>query len=335
VIPLSSVNSAEPATPLDAKPGKPRHRQWLGASFWLLFAVAGLLAGRLGQLYPSFDVFSQFSAQFIAMAFGFSVAMLFSRFKTFFGIGLTAALLAAYGAWPHLVSSPLQKGPYQLAAGEVALRVAHFNTYFLNTNTNALTAEILRLDADVITLVEMGDDKKRLMLPALKAKYPYQYACETVPYCELAVLSVYPISDVRGDGIWVGAPFVRVTLGGAMAGVTVTGVHTTRFPYSRAQLTQVRELVKTLDWGPNDQIIMGDFNASPFSRIISVVEQGANVRRLTELPTWPATVQVPQLAIDHIFASGKFRVIGNQQIGESVGSDHFPILLTLALKRTP
>jgi endonuclease/exonuclease/phosphatase (EEP) superfamily protein YafD len=300
-----------------------------------MMAIAGLVAGRLGQLYPRFDVFSQFSMQFIAMAIGFSVAMFFSRYKTLFGAGITAGLLAAYSAWPHLVSSPLQQGPYQLAAGEVAIRVAHFNTYYENTDTKAMAAEVLRLNADVVTLVEINNARKRQVLSALKAKYPFQYDCGNVAYCEMAILSIYPITDTKADGIWAGAPYIRISLGGTMAGITVTGVHTTRFPFSRAQLTQVRELVKTLDWGPDDQIIMGDFNATPFSRVISTMEQGANVRRLTELPTWPATVQIPQLAIDHIFASQKFRVIANQQIGESVGSDHFPILLTLALKRGP
>jgi endonuclease/exonuclease/phosphatase family metal-dependent hydrolase len=65
------------------------------------------------------------------------------------------------------------------------------------------------------------------------------------------------------------------------------------------------------------------------------LEQGANVKRLTELPTWPTHINLPQLAIDHIFATKNFHVVGKQQIGESVGSDHYPIVMTLALKRSP
>jgi endonuclease/exonuclease/phosphatase (EEP) superfamily protein YafD len=38
------------------------------------------------------------------------------------------------------------------------------------------------------------------------------------------------------------------------------------------------------------------------------------------------------LAIDHIFISDGFRVVGNQQIGRNAGSDHFPILATVALR---
>jgi endonuclease/exonuclease/phosphatase (EEP) superfamily protein YafD len=332
---LSPSETPVLATQPLAKPKKPRHRQWGGASFWLLFAIGGLLAGRLGQLYARFDVFSQFSAQFIAMAIGFSLALLFSRYKTFVGTAVTAGLLAAYGGWPHLVSSPLQDPPYPMVAGETLLRLAHFNTYKNNSDSKAIAAEILRLDADIVNLVEISPEKVAAVLPTLKARYPYQYDCNGGRICDMAILSIYPIVDASAIEEWEGPAYLRVTLGGAMTGVTVTGVHTTRFPFSRYQLRQVQELVKKLDWGPDQQIIMGDFNATPFSRVISTMEQGANVKRLTELPTWPATWQVPQLAIDHIFASKNFRVVGNQQIGNNAGSDHFPIVLTVAFKQQP
>jgi endonuclease/exonuclease/phosphatase (EEP) superfamily protein YafD len=316
-------------------PKKIRHRQWGGAAFGLLVSIVGLVAGRLGHLHPRFDVFSQFGVQFVAMALAFSCAMLFSRYKTLFGIAITAALLAAYGAWPHLVSSSLQSPPYQMVPDEKLLRLAHFNTYKNNDDFAAIAAEVLRLDADVVNLVEMSTAKKQAVLPLLKGKYPYIYDCKGGRYCDMAIASIYPIIEADGEGEWVGAPCIRVTLGGDMAGVTVVGVHTTRFPFSRAQLTQVRELVKKLETYPGELVVMGDFNATPFSRVTTTLEQGANLTRLTELPTWPSYAQLPQLAIDHIFASKAYRVVGNEQIGHSVGSDHFPILMTLAVKLAP
>ena len=316
-------------------PKIPRHRQWGGVGFWLLVSIGGLVAGRLGHLYPRFDVFAQLAVQFIAMAVAFTIASLFSRYKALIGMALTVALLAAYGAWPHLVSAHLQQGPYQIVAGEKLLRLVHFNSYKNNYDYDAIANEVLRLDADVVDMVEMDPKKMRAVLPKLKAKYPFIYDCDAGRICDMAIASKFPITRSDGMGEWIGAPYIRVTLGGEMAGVTVMAVHTTRFPYSRYQLRQVRELVKILDTNSGDLLVLGDFNATPFSRVTATLEQGANLTRLTELPTWPTYVQLPQLAIDHIFASKAFRVVGNQQIGESVGSDHYPILLTLALKRTP
>jgi endonuclease/exonuclease/phosphatase (EEP) superfamily protein YafD len=314
---------------------KLRHRQWGAAMLFLLVSVGGLIGGRLGHLYPVFDVFAQFGMQFMAMALAFSLALLMPRYKAIFGVALTCALLAAYGAWPHLVSSQLQNGPFQLAPGERTLRIAHFNTLERNKSNAAVAAEILRLDPDVADLVEMSDDKKLAILPVLKTKYPYIFDCAGITYCDMAIASKYPIASADGNGTWIGAPYVRVTLGGDMAGITVVGVHTTRFPHSRSQLRQVRELSKRLENYPGDMIVMGDFNATPFSRVTTAFEDSANLMRLTELPTWPTYIDLPQLAIDHIFASKSFRVVGNQQIGEAAGSDHFPILMTLAIKRTP
>jgi endonuclease/exonuclease/phosphatase (EEP) superfamily protein YafD len=330
-----SVTDAKPAAVPAEKPKRKRHRQWGGAVAFLLIGIGGLVAGRLGQLYPHFDVFSQFGLQFCAMVFAFAVALFMSRYKTLFGLSLFVLLLAAYGAWPHMISSQLQKPPYILAAGEKLLRVAHFNTYKNNADYAVIIAEILRLDADVATLVEMSPAKKKAVLPALKAQYPYTFDCAGGQFCDMAIISKYPITAGDGLGEWVGAPYVRASLGGDMAGITIVGVHTTRFPHSRAQLKQVTELVKLFEGILDELVVMGDFNATPFSRVTTSLEQGANLTRLTELPTWPTYAQLPQLAIDHVFASKSFRVVADEQIGNAAGSDHYPILLTLAFKPKP
>jgi endonuclease/exonuclease/phosphatase (EEP) superfamily protein YafD len=313
-------------------PRKPRHKQWGGAGFGLLAGIAGLVAGRLGHLYPQFDVFAQFGAQFVAMVIGFTVAIFMARFKTLIGMVLTLALLVAYGAWPHAVSANLNKGPFITSAGDQLLRVAHFNTYKNNLDFQAIANEVLRLDADVVSLVEMSRVKKQAILPLLKASYPHAYACEGVDHCDMAIVSKFPILSAEGKGHWLGAPYARVTLGGAMAGVTVYGLHTTRFPHSRYQLEQVQHMVKVFEQTPGNLVVMGDFNATPFSRVTRVLVENGNLSRITELPTWPANLELPQLSIDHIFISKNFRVAGNQQIGNAAGSDHYPILATLAFK---
>lgn len=318
----------------NVKQPKLKHRQWGTATLGLLFGIAGLIAGRLGHLYPHFDVFAQFGAQFVMGTLAFAFGMLFTRYKTIIGIATTFGFMAIYGAWPHLVSTPLSNGPFILQAGEKQLRIAHFNTWAENNDYTGITNEILRLNADVVSLVEMDAKKKKAIIPALKAMYPHSFDCSGREYCELVIVSKYPILQAEGNGHWVGAPYAQASLGGEMSGVTFMGVHTTRFPHSRAQLKQVRELVRKLETVSGDLIVMGDFNATPFSRVNSTFSEGANLARLTELPTWPASVQIPQLAIDHAFASANFRVIGNQQIGNSAGSDHYPIVLTLARKAT-
>jgi endonuclease/exonuclease/phosphatase (EEP) superfamily protein YafD len=318
--------------PIEEKPKKPRHKQWWLAWFWLMAALAGLAAGRLGQLYPEFDVFSQFTLQFIAMAVAFAVAMVFGRFKALLGIAFTAAFFVGYGLWPHFISTPLQQTATTLAPQEKALRVVHFNTFKNNSDYDRIAKEILRLDGDVVSLIEMSSAKIKALLPLLQQAYPHQYDCDKGRACDIAIISKHPIQKSTGREGWDGAPYAVAELGGDFAGVTVVSLHTIRFPYSRAQFNQIRAMVTFLETLPGEKIVMGDFNATPQSRITKNLADGTGLSLLTELPTWPTTLQLPQLAIDHVFASAAFRVVANQQIGDAAGSDHYPIVLTLAYK---
>ena len=128
---------------------------------------------------------------------------------------------------------------------------------------------------------------------------------------------------------------IRAKLGPEVGGLTVLGVHTIRFPYSRAQYRQVTALVRLIEVIPGRKLVMGDFNATPFSRIIQTVAGNANLHRLSWLPSWPANLGLPQVAIDHIFVSPGIRQTQSQQIGEPSGSDHYPITLKLAVPLSP
>jgi len=310
---------------------KPRHGQWSSAILGVLFGLGGLLAGRLGHLYVDFDVFAQFGAQFSAITIGFALGCILPRFRAIAGFAIAAALIAGYSAWPHYVSRDLTKGAFSPEPGEQVVRVAHFNTFAANLDNDAVAAEILRLDADVMTLIEF-EAERIPVLAKIAQRYPYTYACQDVPHCNLAIVSKVPLETTSGKGVWVGPPLIKATLGGALKGLTVYGVHTIRFPHSRAQLKQYQNLVHELAGESGNLLVMGDFNATPFSRLPSLVEQGTGLRRVTNLPSWSANFGLPQLAIDHIFIGSSLRVLAKEQIGNAAGSDHYPIVMTLAFK---
>jgi endonuclease/exonuclease/phosphatase (EEP) superfamily protein YafD len=339
---INNIDDALDITDLDpdlvlvkAEPPKPpkkrkRNIEWGGALIGLFAGVAGILAGRLGHIWPAFDVFSQFTAQFFSLTAAFALATFLPRQKAFFGLVLTAMLCVGYGLWSQSSVGQVAKGPWDLNPGERALRVAHFNLFVNNGNLNALEAEIARLDADVMTLIEFTPDKAPL-LPKLRAQFPYQFECSGEPSCHLAIISKFPFAGVESKGVWAGPPYIAVHMDGVLKGLAVYGIHTTRFPHSRAQMRQVTAFVRHLESASGKMVLMGDFNATPFSRITTALEQGLGVDRLTNRPTWPSFFELPQLAIDHIFASKGIRVLGEQQIGNAAGSDHYPIVMTLGV----
>jgi endonuclease/exonuclease/phosphatase (EEP) superfamily protein YafD len=323
-------------TDLEVKPDTPvpkktvRHRQWGGATAGLLLGIFALALGRAGHLWPAFDVAAQFGAQAICLVAGFSVAVIIPRFKALFGILLSGLFVVAYGIWPLVFSDTATKAGYTLAANERAITLVQYNTWDDNLDLSQQLREIERLNGDIVTLEEI-DARKAKLLQDLRPRYPYQFTCFDIVECDVVILSKFPMVGATARGVWEGPTYARVKFGGNGSGLTVYGVHTTRFPHSRAQLHQVRALVKVLEGENTPLIVAGDFNATPFSRITSILEQSTGLKRLTRLPTWPANMLLPQLAIDHVFVSPGIRVLDEEKIGNAAGSDHFPIVITLAV----
>ncbi len=292
-----------------------------------LFAISSM---RLSSLWLVFDVFSHLIPHFAIGALAFLIGYAVPRARVLTAIVLVLSGVAAIGAWPHYVSaqsvalSPLQQG-------EKALRVVTFNTWGRNGDAMAVAREILRLDPDVVAIQEL-DKKKLRMLNWLKPVYPYRSDCVKLPYCHIAVLSKAPILDGEAKSNWAGPAMVRVRLGGEYSGVNVIAVHTTRPPWFRWQAKQIVALAELTETISGPLIVMGDFNASPFSRMTREFVALTGLNRLTVLPTWPGHVGLlPQIAIDHVFASNDIRNRGLARIGRHAGSDHFPVAADLAV----
>lgn len=321
-------------SPESEKPNRRKNRDWSGATIGLAIGLAGLFGARLGQIWIGFDIFAQFWIQFAFLTLACTLGLASPRYKTLVAIVVLTVILAGYSAWPYYVSSNPSLKFGALDPGEKALKVASFNTYLHNKDFAAIANEVLRLDADVVTLVEFGPENQKV-LDELHAQYPYQETCWNVDGCDFAIVSKTPLSDAKGLDNWTGPPFMSAKLGPEFGSLTIVGVHTNRFPHQRSQLTQVLAFVKYLETVPGRIVMMGDFNATPFSRITQTLADGLGLTRLTYLPTWSATYGLPQLAIDHIFVSPKIRALDHERIGEYAGSDHFPITMTLAIPTSP
>ncbi len=280
-------------------------------------------------MWIAFDVFSQFTLQFAVVTLAFAIGRLMPRARLVVAFLLLVAGVGAIGAWPHVAS----RKPWvvsEIKPGERALTVASFNTLYVNEEVEAVRAEIERLDADIVALIEFGPNKHALV-KTLGVRYPHQADCFTTDYCHLAILSKIPLASSSVRAGWDGPPTIIVKLGSEFGGLTIMGVHTLRFPHSRAQFRQIKALSDFIDTLPGSKLVLGDFNATPFSRIITTLANQTGLKRLTWLPSWPSQAQLPQMAIDHIFASPSIRILESERIGEPAGSDHYPIIMQIAV----
>jgi endonuclease/exonuclease/phosphatase family metal-dependent hydrolase len=96
------------------------------------------------------------------------------------------------------------------------------------------------------------------------------------------------------------------------------------------RLTQVKELLKTIEEEKNPLILMGDFNALPESFEVTMLSQ-----KLTDAmkdkgqATFP--IVNPKARIDYIFISSNCVII-NADIIKSEASDHLPLFAALEVK---
>ncbi len=308
---------------------KRRRRGVVGCIVGIALGLAGLVGARLAQLWIAFDVFTQFSPQFMFVVVAFAIGLFSPRAKILASSIALIVFLIAQSMWPHYASSHVSELS-KVAAGERELKVASFNTWLGNTNVEAVKAEITRINADVIVLLEFGRNQ-HVIYEQLKSQYPFNAQCANASKCTFGILSKYPLSNVTDQMVAPGPAYMRASLGPQFGDLIIFAVHTNRFPQSRAQLNQIKALVAELEAVVGPHIIMGDFNATPYSRITEILSSQANLTRFTNLPTWPARFGLPQIAIDHIFASSGIRQLDSQSIGNSAGSDHFPIFLKVAV----
>jgi endonuclease/exonuclease/phosphatase (EEP) superfamily protein YafD len=306
-----------------------RHRGKIACTLGLLGCGGLLIGSRLSHLWLPLDVLSHFTLQIFVLLAAFAVGFVMPFARTLAALVLALIGIVIIGLYPHYVSEHSRMVD-SVKPGERQLRLMTFNTSVINRDTDAIVAEILRANPDVATLMEFST-RKHVVLDQLQATYPYIVGCVPGRHCHFALLSKIPITDSKVQEGWMGPLLIKATLGGAFSGLTIVGVHFSRTPYIIDQFDQLGLLLDYLDKQRGSYILMGDFNATPFSDFLLKLADHAKLRRLTGIPSWPSYVRLPQFGIDHIFVNDRIRLLEKARIGRSAGSDHYPVRVTIAV----
>jgi len=302
--------------------------------FGLVGSALALSASWLSLYSLFFDFLSHFTLHYVLVAAACLIGFFMPRARVLTALLIIATGIAAIAWWPQFVSrNPAP--PAGLQQGERQLRLMTFNTWLQNKDWQAVTAEIRRHDPDIVTLIEFGEEKRKTF-DALKKEYPYSVHCIEKIYCHMAIISKYPLYDVGTRHIWLGTDYIKARLGKDFGRTYIYGLHSTRPPFVRSQIVQLRAMAKRLRGVPGQKIVMGDFNSTPYARLLSQFAAHNALERITYLPTWPSRWgPFPQLAIDHVFLSSDMRALNKAWIGQPAGSDHYPIIVDVAIKVSP
>lgn len=242
----------------------------------------------------------------------------------FIAIAASVALIA-----PEFVYA---RAPMAKAKG-ATLTIVQFNAWGGNRKPTAAADWLLAQNADVIVMEE-GHHIGQVLV----SRGGYQRICGA---CSANIYSrLKPIADNSPrHGDHRRRPFSAATLVGVGGPFTVMGVHRawpTRLAKQRDQAALLQEVVAGY---PRERLIIaGDFNSTPWSFARRREDRALGlVRRTRALFTWPAErvshnrlpALFPILPIDHVYAGSGWATVAVRR-GPRLGSDHYPVVVTLA-----
>ena len=295
----------------------------------VLLAGGGCLAAWLslgGGLVPALDVLASFLPLFGAAVL---LGLLFARrsLRWTAVVALLGLTPVAIGVMPELAREipAAQKGA-------TPVRLLTHNVWSGNSDPADTAQAIIDAKPDVVMLQEV-DGSFQPMLAALRQHFAYATKCP--PGCDLAIFSRWPIADSDyflkdAKGRKFGPPMLWAQI--AEPGVdpfTVVTLHYPR-PTSRDQAVRRRDVAHALARIERGSLIVGgDMNLTPWAAAMREQDRAfAPLTRMTRaLPSWPRAF--PVLPIDQLYAGADWGLVSARRL-PATGSDHVPILVTLA-----
>jgi endonuclease/exonuclease/phosphatase (EEP) superfamily protein YafD len=309
-------------------------RTWLVRS---LQGVGGLglfltTLGFFGQYDWRLDLLSHFREQYVLFFVVVLVAAICLRTRVGIILSMLGILLNASPFLPFYVPrSPVREGQ--------RLLVLSANVQVDNTAYDRLRSYIAKLQPDIIVLEEVNTVWLSQLTP-LRLAYPYAVVAARNDYSGMLMLSKLPLKQPRV------VPLGRQRLSSVVATVLWEGkeiliIGTHPYPPLGARSTalrndQIQAVGKFITAQSLPVVLVGDFNASPFSypyrQLLSATDLSDCAEGFGYQATWQYRPFVPLLGIslDHCFHSPELSV-AESFVGEDIGSDHRPIVNRISL----
>lgn len=307
----------------------PTRRVWWLVSFAL---IAVSMGGFFGRAHWMLDLFANFRMQYAVAGLAVLAIALLMRDR----VGGVLALILLV---PNLVLvAPLFLGNAGTpAAGVDPLRIMNFNVLESNADRDAVFDYLRGSDADVVVLHEVN---RWWLLDIHDADLPFDlvdvgdrgYFLDTVTLVRPETVEV---EEVRRASVnWKAHPLIDVAYEGQT--VSILGIHPASPVTERRTTYRDNQLIAVGNWArehPNELVIVGDFNASPWttgyrdfvdrSGMISSID-GAGFQG-----SWPHSLWILRVPIDHVFHSDGLATV-SRELGPFSGSDHAPVIVDIA-----
>lgn len=302
----------------------------VAAIFTLILSVVTLF----DQYHYYLELFSHFRAQYLIASIIFAVLLLsFKNYKYSFVLSLVVLLNSIY-----IVPWYLSGDSNVFGSGAADITLLHSNVHTQNDEFAAFVDLVLEENPDIFIVQEISQ-RWLAEINELEKVYTYKYAIPREDNFGIAIYSKYPYESVQdvylgGSGL----PSIVATV--IISGQRVTIITTHPLPPVNnnsyvSRNTQIIEITEASKDHQGPLIIIGDLNVTMWSKDYETLEVGSNLtnarRGFGVLPTWPTTLPMFMIPIDHCLVSSHF-LVQDIRVGEDIGSDHLPLIVKLNLK---
>lgn len=303
-----------------------------GADVFARLLLFGIATATVIGLFATYFVVADLANDFrpVLVATALATAVVAHRVSPVW-IGRAASFALIVNLW--LATAPLlQKAPARAQSNAASqLRIVSFNVWARNTELERSRDWLARSDADVIVLQEFNDNARREIVAPLQRLYPHVHDCRCN---DIAILSRQPFTDAGGQPRTASDPALSwVTLRLLdRRPLRLIGVHTTypKKPEQHAAHFATLAANSLLDHSAGPIALVGDFNATPWSWRLHRLLMLRDLKRHGGIPaSWPST-PIPMLLLDNVLTSPEIQSV-SFEIGPDIGSDHRPVVATLAL----
>jgi endonuclease/exonuclease/phosphatase (EEP) superfamily protein YafD len=317
--------------------------------------VGGLLAFlSLGGFANGWlDILAQFAPiwgglSFIGWAFAVLARRTGSSVNSIIGLSLLGLAAASVLVLPDIVAG----GAQQLSALRRPLGgsfdVLTFNVWDLNQDRERTVDLIIRANADVVAIQEVGGIGGSAFDRLKTSGYVYRGGWTS--QSDIEIFSKRPLGRVTVQMFDLNAgqplaprPLAVVSAWTTMADGTPVHIMTTHYAWPLPPSLQrtEREIISKLigQSDRRDLILAGDFNLNPWSYAMKAQDQDLSplIRRTHGIFTWPVFVNfgvvrgrvgIPFLAIDQVYAGPLWKTGTVSRLPRG-GSDHYGILVQL------
>ena len=294
---------------------------------------AATLLGFFGRFSWFLDLFSHFRTQYLLGLLVLGVLLFIGRRRR------TAAAFLALACVNLVPVLPLYLGePSRPEEATPAVRAMLLNVNTRLGDADRVRAVISAANPDILVLEEISS---RWMsdLAWLTNSYPHSLAQPREDNFGIGLFSKFPLAE--GEVVYIGdaeVPSILATVSTAQTNLRVIATHP--LPpggrdYSRwrnQQLNLLPDYVRS----HLPVLLLGDLNVTPwnyhFRRLLARTGLRDSTKGYGVQPTWPNYNPFLGIPIDHCLHSPDIAIV-DRKVGESVSSDHYPVIVDFVIGR--